>query len=158
MRESNPSRSTLPLRTPTPSPAPNNEIDDGRHNTRSARTTLVAVTPLGCHRFAVPLQQRVGCDHGCKLVQHLVPECLRFSGESTAFRIGARFITAINGKQQTASLRPTDQFATACVKLQRVKYECRESPFLSVKLGPNLDQVMFHSRPNSEMKEKSRNK
>ena len=27
-------------------------------------------------------------DQGLKLVQHLAPECLRFSGESTAFGIG----------------------------------------------------------------------
>src|SRR5271166_4710660 len=27
------------------------------------------------------------CDQGFKLVQHLAPECLRFSGESTAFGI-----------------------------------------------------------------------
>src|SRR5271166_3046292 len=48
----------------------------------------MAVVPLGRHQFAVPSQQRVWRDEGFKLIQHLAPECLRFSGESTAFGIG----------------------------------------------------------------------
>src|SRR5258708_4796293 len=36
----------------------------------------------------VPSQQRVRCDQGFKLVQDFAPQCLRFSGESTAFGIG----------------------------------------------------------------------
>jgi hypothetical protein len=47
----------------------------------------MAVIPLRRHQFPVPSQQRVRCDQGFKLVQHFAPECLRLSGESTAFAI-----------------------------------------------------------------------
>ena len=33
-------------------------------------------------------RHRVRRDQGFKLVQHLAPQCLRFSGESMAFGIG----------------------------------------------------------------------
>ena len=52
------------------------------------------------------------------------------------------------------SRRPMDQGATACAKLQRVENECGEEPFLRVKLGPNLDQIIFNLGPNSEIDEK----
>jgi hypothetical protein len=65
-----------------------NEIDDRFHDARPARAAPVAVVPLGGHQFSVPSQQRVRRDQGFKLVQHLAPECLRFSGESAAFGIG----------------------------------------------------------------------
>jgi hypothetical protein len=58
------------------------------HNPRSARAAPVAVIPLGRHQFPVPSQQRVRRDQGFKPAQHLAPEYLGFSGESTAFGIG----------------------------------------------------------------------
>ena len=65
-----------------------NEFDDRLHDARSAWAAPVAVVPLGRHQLPVPSQQRVRRYQGLKLVQHLAPECLRFSGESTAFGIG----------------------------------------------------------------------
>ena len=65
-----------------------NEINDRFHDAPSARAAPVTIVPLGRHQFPVPSQQRVGRDQGFKLIQHLAPECLRFSGESTAFGIG----------------------------------------------------------------------
>ena len=65
-----------------------NEINDRFHDARSAWAAPVAVVPLGRHQFPVPSQQRVRRDQGFKLIQHLASECLRFSGESTAFGIG----------------------------------------------------------------------
>ena len=65
-----------------------NEIDDRLHDARSTWAAPLAVVPLGRHQFPVPSQQRVRRDQGFKLIQHLAPECLRFSGESTAFDIG----------------------------------------------------------------------
>ena len=65
-----------------------NEIDDRLHDARPAWAAPVAVVPLGSHQFPVPSQKRVRRDQGFKLVQHLSPECLSFSGESTAFGIG----------------------------------------------------------------------
>jgi hypothetical protein len=64
-----------------------NEINDRFHDARSAWAAPVAVVPLGRHQFPIPSQQRVRRDQGFKLIQHLAPECLRFSGESTAFGI-----------------------------------------------------------------------
>jgi hypothetical protein len=65
-----------------------NEIDDRLHGPQSAWTALTAIIPLGRHQFSVPSQQRVRRDQGFKLVQHLAPECLRFSGERAALSIG----------------------------------------------------------------------
>jgi hypothetical protein len=65
-----------------------NEINDRFHDARSAWAPPVTVVPLGRYQFPVPSQQRVRRDQGFKLVQHLAPECPRFSGESTAFGIG----------------------------------------------------------------------
>ncbi len=65
-----------------------NEINNRFHDARSAWAAPVAVVPLGRHQFPVPSQQRVWRDQGFKLIQHLAPECLRFSGQSTAFGIG----------------------------------------------------------------------
>ena len=51
----------------------------------------------------------------------------------------------------TALPRPTDQRATACAKLQRVENDAREWRFLRVKLGPNLDQLVFYLGPNGNL-------